>query len=138
MAKIVRGVTAERLSATGDAAVGMKFPIEPFSPDLNYTTAKQIDANLRNLILTIKGERVMQPNFGSDVYFLLFEQLDEATLSAAAVEAIRDATERWMPYIDIVLVDVEMRESEHICNISINYRVAELNIENTLNLAVRI
>ena len=95
MAKIVRGVTAERLSATGDAAVGMKFPIEPFSPDLNYTTAKQIDTNLRNLILTIKGERVMQPNFGSDVYFLLFEQLDEATLSAAAVEAIRDATERW-------------------------------------------
>ena len=69
MARIVSGVTAEKLSATGDAAIGMKFPIKPFSPKLNYTTAEQIDTNLRNLVLTIKGERPMQPEFGSDVYY---------------------------------------------------------------------
>ena len=138
MARIVGNPSAEKISLTGDSAIGMKFPIDPFNPDLNYTTAKQIDTNLRNLILTIKGERPMQPDFGSDVYFLLFEQLDESTISGFAIEAIREATSRWMPFIDIVLVDIQLRKSEHICDIIINYRVPDLNIENTLNLAVRI
>ena len=138
MARIVSGVTAEKLSATGDAAIGMKFPIKPFSPKLNYTTAEQIDTNLRNLVLTIKGERPMQPEFGSDVYYLIFEQLDEGTLSGLAQEAISEAVNKWMPYIDIQTIDVILRESEHICKLTINYRVPDLDIQNTLNLAVRI
>ena len=138
MARIVSGVTAEKLSATGDAAIGMKFPIKPFSHKLNYTTAEQIDTNLRNLVLTIKGERPMQPEFGSDVYYLIFEQLDEGTLSGLAQEAISEAVNKWMPYIDIETIDVILRESEHICKLTINYRVPDLDIQNTLNLAVRI
>ena len=80
----------------------------------------------------------MQPDFGSDVYYLIFEQLDEGTLSGLAQEAISEAVNKWMPYIDIETIDVILRESEHICKLTINYRVPDLDIQNTLNLAVRI
>ena len=40
---------------------------------VNYTTLSQAKDNLRNLILTRKGERLMQPEFGCDVWKTLFE-----------------------------------------------------------------
>ena len=34
-------------------------------------------SNLKNLLLTKKGERVLQPNFGSGLQDLLFEPIDD-------------------------------------------------------------
>ena len=34
----------------------------------SYTTELQSISNLKNLLLTRKGERYMQPNFGTDIY----------------------------------------------------------------------
>ena len=61
-----------------DVAVGVKLPFgKPnglFSQ--SYTTEEQAVSNLKNLLLTRKGERPFQPLFGSDVYFQLFELID--------------------------------------------------------------
>ena len=46
----------------------------------NYTTLTQAKDNLKNLILTKKGERLMNPDFGCDVWLVLFEQMDGATI----------------------------------------------------------
>ena len=37
----------------------------------------EYSSNLKNLLLTKKGERVLQPNFGSGLQSLLFEPIDE-------------------------------------------------------------
>ena len=42
-----------------------------------YSTEDQAISNLKNLILTRKGERFMQPDFGTDIYDSLFEQSTE-------------------------------------------------------------
>ena len=42
---------------------------------VNYTTLTQAKNNLKNLILTRKGERMMQPDFGCDIWKVLFEQI---------------------------------------------------------------
>ena len=60
-----------------DIAVGITLP---FGKDkglfsLSYTTEEQSISNLKNLLLTRKGERLFQPEFGSSVYSLLFEQM---------------------------------------------------------------
>ena len=39
----------------------------------SYSTEEQVISNLKNLLLTRKGERVMQPLFGTDIFDKLFE-----------------------------------------------------------------
>ncbi|MBL7086394.1 MAG: GPW/gp25 family protein [Candidatus Cloacimonetes bacterium] len=38
-------------------------------------TFDQIKTNIRNLVLTNKGERYMHPDFGCDIYRILFEPI---------------------------------------------------------------
>lgn len=47
---------------------------------VNYTTSEQIKYNLVNYFLTTKGERVMDPNFGSIISRFPFEPNDPSSL----------------------------------------------------------
>jgi phage baseplate assembly protein W len=47
---------------------------------VNYTTSEQIKYNLINYFLTRKGERVMNPSFGSIINGFLFEPNDPSSL----------------------------------------------------------
>ncbi len=61
-------------------AVGFGFPINGpavFVP--TYQTRDQIKSNLINFLLTNKGERVFNPNFGADLRNLLFEDVSGTT-----------------------------------------------------------
>ena len=58
--------------------VGFKFPLNGdavFIP--TYETRDQIKANLINYLLTNKGERVFNPEFGADLNSLLFNVIDQ-------------------------------------------------------------
>lgn len=65
----------------------------------NFTTLQQAKNNLKNLILTKKGERVMQPEFGCDVWKVLFEPIDNIEISIE--NSIINAVSIWLPYLDI-------------------------------------
>ena len=58
-----------------DYAIGISLPIQIGNTAFNqtFTTNEQIKSNVKNLLLTKKGERVMQPNFGSGLQELLFD-----------------------------------------------------------------
>lgn len=65
----------------------------PFNPDniftINYTTKDQIKSNLLNFMLTNKGERFFNPNYGANIRALLFEQnTDLSEVKSALVQAI--------------------------------------------------
>ena len=94
--------------------VGVGFPLVVGSPNQNYTTTAQVHDNLRNLILTMKGERVMQPTFGSDIYLLLFENIYEEQLTESATTAIKDAVALWMPFVTIGEVESTLNLSVDI------------------------
>jgi hypothetical protein len=68
---------------------------------VNYTTINQAKDNLKNLILTRKGERVMQPTFGCDIWKLLFEAIDGEDLENRIEQTIIEAVSIWLPYIQI-------------------------------------
>jgi len=68
---------------------------------VNYTTLTQAKDNLINLIMTRKGEREMNPNFGCDIWNLLFEQIDDNSLNIKIENSIMDAVKTWLPYIRI-------------------------------------
>jgi phage baseplate assembly protein W len=68
---------------------------------VNYTTLTQAKDNLVNLILTKKGERLMQPEFGCDIHNLLFEQITEESIASDIENSILDAVNTWLPYLNI-------------------------------------
>jgi len=68
---------------------------------VNYTTLNQAKDSLKNLILTHKGERIMEPEFGCDIWKLIFEQIDGELIENKIENVIIDAVSIWMPYITI-------------------------------------
>jgi hypothetical protein len=66
---------------------------------VNYTTLSQAKDNLRNLILTRKGERLMQPDFGCDIHNVLFEPMVD--IENAIELAVTTAVSQWLPYLNI-------------------------------------
>jgi len=91
-----------------DVAVGIKLPIVSVDGrlfDLSYSTEEQAISNLKNLILTRRGERVMQPFFGTTLQDSLFEQ-DTTLLISGIKDSISQAVAFWLPYITINKLDV--------------------------------
>lgn len=58
-----------------------------------------------NLILTRKGERVSNPDFGCDLWRLLFEQKD-GEIQELAQQYVIEAAQRFMPYLSLQTIQV--------------------------------
>ena len=61
-----------------DISVGVTLPFDGNQLggyNLSKTTLQQASSNIKNLLLTMKGERPMQPTFGSDLFRTLFEPM---------------------------------------------------------------
>jgi phage baseplate assembly protein W len=58
-----------------------------------------------NLILTRKGERVSNPDFGCDLWRLLFEQKD-GEIQEVAQQFVIEAVQRFMPYLSIQSIEI--------------------------------
>tara|TARA_B110000444_G_C18564087_1_gene466212 strand:+ start:40 stop:570 length:531 start_codon:yes stop_codon:yes gene_type:complete len=73
---------------------------------LSYTTIEQTRSNMRNLVLTNKGERVMHPNFGCDIYRLLFNQINPQIVENIKSN-IKKQVDIWLDYVNLLEVEVK-------------------------------
>jgi phage baseplate assembly protein W len=89
-------------------AIGLSLPLQMTTNTFNqtYDNLVQLKSNVRNLLLTRKGERLLQPNFGSNLHNLLFEQND-GTLEEKIYEAVSSAIKYWLPQLTIAEIIVE-------------------------------
>ena len=91
-------------------AIGFTLPFgtTQTGPSFNatYTTIEAVRHNMVNLLLTTKGERLSNPNFGSLLKFILFEQNDEEVILKIQ-DSINDAVSEHMPYVTILDIDVD-------------------------------
>ena len=121
-----------------DVADGIKLPLVDAGGklfDLSYTTNDQIISNLKNLVLTRKGERIMEPFFGTDVYDSLFNNITDDTLSNIK-SSIAAAIDFWMPYVSInkltatavLAEDSKTQATEHGVTVSIEVSINGQNI----------
>ena len=86
--------------------LSMTFKTNPLNGDLiALKNASAISRALKNIVLTGRGEKFFDPDFGSGVSESLFENLDEVTALA-----IRDEIEfsiiNYEPRVDLVDVEV--------------------------------
>ena len=109
-----------------DVAVGIKLPFG--KPNglfaQSFTTEEQATSNLKNLLLTRKGERPYQPLFGSDVYSLLFENID-LDLDGRISDTLSEDIKFWLPYIVIDNIDVQTEPDRNFVKIQLRFRVTE-------------
>lgn len=71
-----------------------------------FTSFEAAKSNLRNLLLTRQGERVMQPEFGTGLHELLFGQIDE-DFETNIQTTLTDSVSFWLPYITIDEITIE-------------------------------
>jgi hypothetical protein len=66
-------------------AIGITLPLTfgENTFEQSFQTKDQIKSNIKNLLLTKRGERILQPQFGSGLQSLLFEQNDKLTRDRA-------------------------------------------------------
>lgn len=79
---------------------------------VNYTTLSQAKDNLVNLIMTRKGERTMQPEFGCDIWRLIFEPITTDTLEFQIETSIIEAVDVWLPYLNIEQILFDYDEND--------------------------
>ena len=94
--------------------IGLSFPLRADNNNdfaLTKTSLQQSQHNLKNLLLTYPGERVHQPNFGSKLRQLCFEQLDDK-LPTRIEEEVRRSVGNWLPYINIIGVQTLTSDSD--------------------------
>lgn len=118
-----------------DVAIGVKFPFNGRRIfNSTFTTLDQSSSNLKNLLLTGRGERYELLDFGTALKFLLFEQQTDE-LKIAIDEEIRESVNRWLPYISIqkVTIDFDSPEDSHI-TINIVYTVSNIEAEESLTI----
>ena len=87
--------------------------------------------NLKVLLETRKGTLIGDPDFGSNLYQLLFEPANEATASQIRQE-VAMAIEKYYPNVVIDQVDVSFRPMT--IQVHIYYRILNTNIGDSVML----
>ena len=127
-----------------DVAVGIKLPFIGKTGnlfELSYSTEEQAISNLKNLVLTRPGERILQPLFGTELQNALFEQNDDI-LKERIQNSITEAVEFWLPYIGInelniqTVVAVDGTNEEHGITISMKVSVNDIPSEVPITFLV--
>lgn len=99
---------------------------------------KQVKSNFKNLIMTKKGERLMQPELGTDLHRILFENITEETIDNARLTVV-EAVERWMPFLELVDFKAKnpVNNNPHRIDITVTYRFrANPNVTDTITFTV--
>lgn len=92
-------------------------------------------SNLKNLLLTRKGERPFQPTFGSDVYSQLFENIN-LNINERISETLSEDIKFWLPYIVIDKIDIETEPDRNFVRIQLRFRVTEQGANQQIILFV--
>ena len=91
-----------------------------------------IRQNLKMLILTNPGERVMIPDFGVGIRSYLFENFTD-TIYIDLSNAIRKQVQKYLPVIVVNDIKFDSGDAEHnTLGIQIVYSIPSLNIEDLL------
>ncbi len=102
---------------------------------LSYTTEEQAISNLKNLILTVKGERYMQPDFGCRLAWALFEPNSEQ-LEREIKDSLNEDIKFWLPYIIMDEIIVNRIPDYYILDITLNFRVTEQGANHEIKVAM--
>jgi phage baseplate assembly protein W len=123
---IPQTVRVNPLDLQGNIAIGVSLPFNgPAGPfNSTYSTKDQTKSNLINLLLTNKGERIMNPEFGCDLGTVLFEGITDDTKDLVR-NLISTNINIFVPevQIDEILVEDAPQYNNNSISVTVKYRM---------------
>ena len=117
----------ERVSQ-GFKDISMSFQSNPLNNDLiALKNVNAIARSVRNIILTTPGEKFFDPDFGSNVSKLLFENVDDITASQIQ-EEIEFSINNYEPRVKLLSVEVNPEYDSNTFDTIITYEVVGANV----------
>jgi hypothetical protein len=122
---IPQTIRVNPLDLRKNIAIGVSLPFKgPFKS--TFTTKDQIKSNLINLLLTNKGERVMNPTFGCDIKRQLFQTIT-TDLQQKIIDIIVESVSIFIPEIQIGLIEVIPNIDYNQISITVYYKIVISN-----------
>ena len=104
---------------------------------LNKTHATVAKQNFKMLLLTVPGEKIMDPHFGVGLSQYFFENITPETLNKID-SRIRKQTNEYLPYINIMKLnlaaDPEKLNDINTISLYIEYEIASINIFDSIKI----
>jgi phage baseplate assembly protein W len=94
--------------ATNPGSINLKFPLTKFRKGFfegNQTTLAATREDIKTLLLTRKGERVINPGLGTNIPIFageLFNQIQPAEMKIRMSNEIKAALSDWMPHVELI------------------------------------
>lgn len=119
---------------------GIKFPITVLSSrkslvDTNESLQSQVHSELMHLIFTPKGQRIRDPEFGTNLIQYIFNPNDNQTWSDILTE-IKDSVTKYIPNCTIKDLDVSETDSGVGIVISVKYTLSWSSEEYTVSATI--
>ena len=125
---IPQTIRVNPLDLQKNIVIGVSLPFNaPGVFNKTYSTKDQIKSNLINLLLTDKGERIMNPEFGADIRRSLFDNITSESTDLLRAK-ILDAVDIFIPEIVVIDLVINPDIDQNTLNITLSYR---LLISNT-------
>ena len=108
--------------------LSMSFKFNPLSGDLiALKNENAIARAVRNIVLTTPGEKFFDPDFGSSVSEILFENVDDIT-AVSIRDEIRSSLSNYEPRVELIDVKVDPNFDENQFDVLITYRIIGVDI----------
>lgn len=109
--------------------------IEITPDDRDIKTSLDIGAiqnGIENLFMFARGERIILPEFGFNLYKYIHEPINEFTAKNIGMELVQTFN-RWEPRITIINLNIEPIVEDHMYYITLEYKVPSLTSDKVLN-----
>ena len=108
--------------------ISMSFGSNPLTRDLiAIKNASAISRSVRNIIMTLPGEKPFEPNFGSKVSKILFENIDMIS-AGVIVDEIRTSIENFEPRVELLSVEANPDFDNNTYDVNIVYEIIGADI----------
>ncbi len=103
---------------------------------LNKTLKETFRQNLRMLLLTMPGERIMVPEFGVGIYGFLFDGINDDTFSLIS-QTIKEQVDFYMPSVNLEEINFLTSDEDSTLQInevriSVKYNILPFNQSDEL------
>jgi phage baseplate assembly protein W len=120
---IPQTIRVNPLDLQKNIAIGVSLPFNgPGVFNSTFTTKDQIKSNLVNLLLTSIGERIMNPNFGTELRRFLFEGINDSN-SELLKNSLLNSIVIYVPDITVTDISIVPNTDYNSINLNVNYIV---------------